>query len=124
MQGVAVGLGIHRYRRNSHPTGGLDHPAGNLAAICNQNFLEHLAGFDPWAGLARDPPTVTGPRANLVLERPDAKTVPAFAGRARPAIWHAGTVVTIASIAKWAAGNSHHRPQNATCGGPARGQPE
>ena len=50
MKRIAVGLGIHRDRRNSHAAGRLDHPAGDLAAICDQNFLEHLLGFDPWAG--------------------------------------------------------------------------
>ncbi len=42
MERVAVGLGIDRYRRNSHAAGRLDHPAGDLAAICDQNSFEHV----------------------------------------------------------------------------------
>ena len=39
---VAVGLGIDRHGFDSHPAGGLDDPAGDLAAIGNQDALEHL----------------------------------------------------------------------------------
>src|SRR5262249_61766386 len=50
MERVAVGLGIHGYRGNSHPAGGLDDATGDLAAICDQDFFEHL--FD-WRTLGR-----------------------------------------------------------------------
>ena len=43
MQRVAVGIGIDGNRRDAHAPGGLDNPAGNFAAIGNQNFLEHSA---------------------------------------------------------------------------------
>ena len=42
MERVAVGLGIDRHGLDSHPAGGLDDPAGDLAAIGNQDALEHL----------------------------------------------------------------------------------
>jgi hypothetical protein len=45
MQRVAVGLGIDRDGFNAHPARGLDDPAGNLAAIGNQDSLEHK-GFE------------------------------------------------------------------------------
>jgi hypothetical protein len=41
MQGVAVGVRIDRNRFDSHPSRGLDDPAGNLAAVGNQDTLEH-----------------------------------------------------------------------------------
>ena len=43
MQRVAVSLGIHRDRRDTHPPGGLDDPAGDLAAVGNEDLLEHAA---------------------------------------------------------------------------------
>ena len=43
MERVAVGLGIDRDGFNSHPTRGLDDAAGDLAAIGNQDALEHLS---------------------------------------------------------------------------------
>src|SRR3981081_42605 len=67
---VAVGLGIDRDRLYSHAPGSLDDPAGDLAAICDQGSFEH--GF-------------------LVCTL--------WAG-ASPAIWHAGTEVTIPSYSK------------------------
>ncbi len=70
MQRIAVGLGIDGNRLDPHPAGGLDDPAGDLAAIGDQNTFEHvclLATF--WAGSS-------------------------------PAIWHAGTDVTIPSYSK------------------------
>ncbi len=71
MERVTVGLGINRDRLNSHPAGGLDDPAGDLAAIGDQNSFEHvLAYLQPLGG-------VRG-----------------------PAIWHAGTAVTIPSYSK------------------------
>ena len=42
MERVAVGLGIDRDRCNPHAPGGLDDAAGDLAAIGNQDSLEHL----------------------------------------------------------------------------------
>ncbi len=41
MERVAVGFGIDRDGGNPHPAGGLDDAAGDLAAIGNQNSLEH-----------------------------------------------------------------------------------
>ena len=41
MQRGAVGLGVHGDRGDPHPPRGLDHPAGNLAAIGDQDLLEH-----------------------------------------------------------------------------------
>jgi hypothetical protein len=41
MERVAVGLGIDRNAFDTHPTRGLDDPAGDLAAIGNQDSLEH-----------------------------------------------------------------------------------
>ena len=41
MERVAVGLGIDRDGFNAHPPRGLDDPAGDLAAIGNQDSLEH-----------------------------------------------------------------------------------
>ena len=41
MERVAVGLGIDRDGGNPHAPGGLDDPAGDLAAIGNQDSLEH-----------------------------------------------------------------------------------
>ena len=38
-----AGIGIDRNGGYSHPAGGLDHAASNLATIGNQNFLEHDA---------------------------------------------------------------------------------
>ncbi len=75
MERVAVGLRIDGDRLDPHPAGRLDDPAGDLAAICDQNSFEHgLAYLQP---LGRDP---------------------ALAGRA--AIWHAGADVTIPSYSK------------------------
>ena len=39
---VAVGLGIDRDRLYSHAAGSLDNPAGDLAAICDQDSFEHV----------------------------------------------------------------------------------
>ncbi len=41
MQCVAVGFGIDRNGLNSHTACGLDDPAGDFAAIGNQDALEH-----------------------------------------------------------------------------------
>ena len=42
MERIAVRLGIHRYRLDSHTARSLDDPAGDLAAICDQNSFEHV----------------------------------------------------------------------------------
>ena len=44
MERVAIGLGIDRHRGNAHAARGLDNPAGDLAAIGNQDSLEHTDG--------------------------------------------------------------------------------
>ena len=41
MQRIPVGLGIDGDRLDAHPAGGLDDPAGDLAAIGDQNSFEH-----------------------------------------------------------------------------------
>ena len=41
MQRVAVGVGIDRDGLDAHPARGLDDPAGDLAAIGDQDALEH-----------------------------------------------------------------------------------
>jgi len=42
VKGVAVGLRIDGDRLNSHPAGGLDDAAGDLAAVGDQNSFEHV----------------------------------------------------------------------------------
>ena len=37
---AGIGIGIDRDRRNTHPSGGLDNPASNFAAIGNQDLRE------------------------------------------------------------------------------------
>ena len=52
VQRVAVGLGIDRDRLYPHPAGSLDDPAGDLAAIGDQNSFEHvLAYLQPLGGI-------------------------------------------------------------------------
>ena len=41
MQRVAVGVRIHGDRLDPHPPRGLDDPAGDLAAVRDQDLLEH-----------------------------------------------------------------------------------
>ena len=41
MKRIAIGVGIDGNRGNPHATGRLDHPAGDLATIGYQYFLEH-----------------------------------------------------------------------------------
>jgi hypothetical protein len=58
MQRVAVGVGIDGDRRDPHPARSLDHPAGDLAAIGDQYFLNMLfllGLFRTWA-VGRIPP--------------------------------------------------------------------
>ena len=47
MQGVLVGRRINRDRLDPHAASGLDDPAGDFAAIGNQNTLEHAASGPP-----------------------------------------------------------------------------
>ena len=56
MQRLPVRIGIHRHRGNAHAPGGLDDAAGDLAAVGNQNFIEHgyLSFPYPYRGLGRD----------------------------------------------------------------------
>ena len=61
MQRVAVGLGIDGDRLDPHPAGGLDDPAGDLAAICDQNSFEHVASVYLQPS-GRDPPPQSGTR--------------------------------------------------------------
>src|SRR6267143_6503724 len=42
MERIAVGLGIHGHRLDPHAARSLDDPAGDLAAICDQNSFEHV----------------------------------------------------------------------------------
>ena len=52
MERVAVGLGIDGDRLDPHPAGGLDDPAGDLAAIGDQNSFEHgLVYLQPLGGI-------------------------------------------------------------------------
>ena len=68
---VAVGLGIDGHGLYSHAAGSLDDPAGDLAAICDQNSFEHVLAY-----------------------------LQPLGGGSSPAIWHAGTDVTIPSYSK------------------------
>jgi hypothetical protein len=42
MKRIAIGLGIYGHRLDPYPARSLDDPAGDLAAICDQNSLEHV----------------------------------------------------------------------------------
>ena len=44
MHGVGVGGGMHRDGRNAEFLAGADHPQGDLAAIGDQDFIEHRTG--------------------------------------------------------------------------------
>ncbi len=71
VQRVAVGLGIDGNRLDPHAAGGLDDPAGDLAAIGDQNSFEHV----------------------VVYLQP-------FGRESSPAIWHGRSAVTIPSYSK------------------------
>ena len=45
VKGVAVGFGIDRDGLNPHAAGSFDDPAGDLAAICDQNSFEHMLAY-------------------------------------------------------------------------------
>ena len=53
MQRVAVGFGIDRDGLDPHAARGLDDPAGDLAAIGDQNSFEHVlaCNLEAWSGL-------------------------------------------------------------------------
>ncbi|MFL5124005.1 MAG: hypothetical protein ACJ8CS_02020, partial [Microvirga sp.] len=93
MERIAVGLGIHGYRLDPHAPRSLDDPAGNLAAICDQNSFEHVLlawayYFKAWGRiLARN--VTCGDAANkpVVQQKSTEATVQfwaAFPGRQRP----------------------------------------
>jgi hypothetical protein len=50
MERVAIHVGINCDRRNTHAARGLDDPAGDFAAIGNQDSLEHVT-MDPARGV-------------------------------------------------------------------------
>ena len=50
MNRVPVGIGIDGDRLDTHPASGLDDAARNLAAVRNQDFLEHLSRHSGEAG--------------------------------------------------------------------------
>ena len=41
MKCIAIGVRIDGDRLDPHTARGLDNPAGDFAAICDQNFFEH-----------------------------------------------------------------------------------
>ena len=45
MEGIAVGVRIDGHRLDTHFARGLDHAAGNLAAVGNKDLLEHRPGW-------------------------------------------------------------------------------
>src|SRR5713226_1032176 len=47
---VAVGLGIDGHGLYSHAASSLDDPAGDLAAVGDQNSFEHFLDCSLWAG--------------------------------------------------------------------------
>ena len=86
MQRVAVGVGIDRDRLDAHPARGLDDAAGDLAAVGDQDFLEHAvlrawafqAGFLAACGTAK-PDRGNGISAPIGLRCPelnDPKSLP------------------------------------------------
>ncbi len=42
VEALRVGCGIHRHRLDAHFLAGADHPEGNLTAVGDQDFLEHV----------------------------------------------------------------------------------
>ena len=69
MQGVAVGVGIDRDRLDPHAPGGLDDPAGDFAAIGNQDALEHCGDF-----LGEPAPCLCGLDAEMSMRRANIET--------------------------------------------------
>jgi hypothetical protein len=43
MQGIAVSIGIYSNRLDPHLARRFDDAAGNLTAVCDQDFVKHLA---------------------------------------------------------------------------------
>jgi hypothetical protein len=64
VQRVLVGVGIDRDGRDPHAAGGFDDPAGDFAAIGDQNTLEHAENRSP-SGLLSGPAHLTEPPAHL-----------------------------------------------------------
>ena len=75
VQRVAVGLGIDRDRLDPHAAGGLDDPAGDLAAIGDQNSFEHgLVCLQPLGGVhSRRNLACGGGRNNSVVQQNGAE---------------------------------------------------
>ncbi|MPL82810.1 hypothetical protein SDC9_28759 [bioreactor metagenome] len=55
VQRVRIGVGIDGDRLDPHLARRLDHAAGDLAAVCDQDFLEHVSPFPPGAGYRSAP---------------------------------------------------------------------
>src|SRR6266700_612589 len=66
---VAVSLGIDRDRRDAHAAGGLDHPAGDFAAVRDQNSFEHAFYWYLWAGSSPRNLARGGRRNNCVVQQ-------------------------------------------------------
>ena len=60
MQRPGVGVRIDRHRLDAHLARGLDHPAGDLAPVRDQDLVEHLSSL-PLPGPARAAPRVMPP---------------------------------------------------------------
>ena len=56
MERITIGLGIDRDRLDTHPPRGFDDPAGDLAAIGDQDSLEHAL----WGPQSKPAPLVCG----------------------------------------------------------------
>jgi hypothetical protein len=71
MRRVPIGIGIDGDRRNPHPARRLDHPAGDLATVRDEDFFEHFGpGTAPrqskLAAMAKPPPVLLGAREGRV----------------------------------------------------------
>ena len=71
MRRAGIGIGINRDRLDPHRFRGADHPASNLPAIGDQDFLEH--GLPP----CRRPREGSGGRACLVIGKAKDNAPPA-----------------------------------------------
>src|SRR5712675_283574 len=74
MQGLGIGFGIDRYGRDPHPPCGADDAAGDLAAIGDQDLLEHRR--KPPLTLSLSPLAGSGNAADAMrnIRRPDRKS--------------------------------------------------
>ncbi len=63
MERIAVGLGINGDGLDPHPAGSFDDPAGDLAAIGDQNSFEHVLAYLQLLG--RDRLSRTGPQSGM-----------------------------------------------------------